>query len=94
MSGLHLPVPDELIEQVAERAAALVVERSQAADDGWLDVPEAAAHMRISTSELYAKCSRRGAAFPVHKEGSRSYFRRHELDAWRLSNSNMNGGPR
>ena len=94
MSGLHLELPVEFVEQVAEHVAALLAERSQPEAEPWLDVPEAAAHMRISTSELYAKCSRRGAAFPVHKEGSRSYFRRHELDAWRLSNSNMNGGPR
>jgi hypothetical protein len=90
--SVHLELPGEFIEQVAELVAELLDERQQAADDGWLDVPEAADFLKVSRSELYSKCSRRGAAFPVHKEGSRSYFRPAELTAWRLANSNTNGG--
>jgi hypothetical protein len=87
--SLHLELPDAFVEQIAARVAELLAERQEGADDGWLDVPEAAAYLSVSRSELYSKCSRRDPAFPVHKEGARSYFRKRELDRYR----EQNGGP-
>ena len=86
MSNLSLTIPDELLEQVAARAAELLAERNGNGNgsEPWLNVEQAADHLNVSTSELYSKCSaRRTNGFPVHKEGSRSYFKASELDRWR-----------
>jgi hypothetical protein len=79
-------LPAELVEQVAQRAAELVAERVALAPEPWLTVEGAAEHMALSVSQVYSLCSaRRTNGFPVVKEGSRSYFRASELDAWRAS---------
>jgi len=78
-----LPVPDEIVEEVARRAAAILAEKPAAAEP-WLNVEQAAAHMGISASQLYSLCSaRRTNGLPVTKEGSRNYFKASELDRWR-----------
>ncbi len=74
---------DELVEQIAQRAAEIVDERP-AAPEPWLTVEQAAEHLAISASHLYELCSQRHRnGLPVVKEGSRSYFKASELDAWR-----------
>jgi excisionase family DNA binding protein len=93
-ASLHLPVPDELIKAVAERAAQLVVERSQPEAERWLTVREAAEHMALSVSQLYTLISqRRTNHIPVIEEGSRRYMKASALDRWREQQS-PNGGPR
>lgn len=80
---LTVELPAELVEQIAQRAAELVAEQPHA-PERWLTVEQAAAHLAISTSQLYSLCSaRRVNGFPVRKEGSRSYFKASELDRWR-----------
>jgi excisionase family DNA binding protein len=72
----------EAIEQIAQRAAELVTRRETA--EPWLTTEQAAAHLGLSASQLYTLVSqRRRNGLPVTKEGSRSYFRATELDAWR-----------
>jgi excisionase family DNA binding protein len=77
--GVKYEFPPELIERVAERAAALVSERALA-DSHWLDVAEAASYLRCPTSRIYALTSAKG--IPHHHDGSRLLFRREELDEW------------
>lgn len=77
---LRLELPSALVERVAERAAALVAERNGDARDSWLTVAEAAEHLRCTPSRLYSLTSARRV--PFHKDGSRTLFRRSELDAW------------
>jgi hypothetical protein len=91
---LHLPVPDELIEQVAERAAELVAARSQPEAERWMTHAEAARHLGISASQLYSLAAQRHRNhLPVLKEGQRSFYLPSALTRWRLENDNRNGGP-
>jgi predicted DNA-binding transcriptional regulator AlpA len=84
MSTLAFELPDELVEQIAQRAAELIAERQPTTAEPWLNVEQAAAHLAISTSQLYTLTSQRHRnGLPVTKEGSRSYFRASELDRWR-----------
>jgi predicted DNA-binding transcriptional regulator AlpA len=84
MSTLTIDVSDELVERIAERAAELVTETPNTTAEPWLNVEQAAAHLALSSSQVYSLCSaRRTNGFPVTKEGSRSYFRASELDRWR-----------
>lgn len=73
-----IEIPDELIERIARRAAELLAERP--AEDRWLNVAEAAEHIRAKPQRLYALVSAR--RIPFHKDGSRLLFRRSEIDAW------------
>lgn len=82
--SIALELPETVVEEIARRAAQLVAEKPAAAPEPWLTVEAAAAHLGLSTSQVYSLCSaRRVNGFPVTKEGSRSYFRASELDAWR-----------
>ena len=84
-----IELPEAVIEQVAQRAAELLAERHAPAPEPWLTTAEAAAHMGLSTSQLYTLVSqRRRNGIPVTKEGSRSFFRASELDRWRQSGRN------
>jgi excisionase family DNA binding protein len=72
----------ELVELVAERAAELVAERLLAQDhaEGWIGVEEAAEYLACPKSRLYALVSAR--RIPYCKDGSRTLFKRSELDSW------------
>ena len=75
---LALELPSELVEQIAQRAAEILVERQADTAGTWLDVAEAAEHMRCGTSRIYSLVS--AGRIPVHRDGSRLLFDRHELD--------------
>jgi predicted DNA-binding transcriptional regulator AlpA len=75
-----------VVEQIAQRAATILAERDAPTAEPWLNAEQAAAHLAISTSQLYSLCSQRHRnGLPVTKEGARSYFRASELDAWRAN---------
>jgi excisionase family DNA binding protein len=79
-----LELPDSLLDEVARRAAELI--DTPAAAEPWLTVEQAAAHLGLSKSQMYTLCSQhKRNGLPLTKEGSRSYFRASELDAWRSS---------
>ena len=75
---LRFELPDDLIDEVAARAAALVHSRQES--EPWIGVAGAAAHVACPTSRIYALVSAR--RIPFRKDGSRLLFRRTELDAW------------
>jgi hypothetical protein len=79
---LRLEIDEQLIEQIAERAAELVGERSQRqAADGWLrGADRIAAYIDAPRSRVYALASAR--RIPVHHDGSALIARRSELDRW------------
>ncbi len=79
-STLQLAVPAEVLDALAERAAAIVVNQIEAEAEPWLDVPAAAAHLACGKSRIYALTS--AGRIPHHRDGSRLLFRRTELDAW------------
>lgn len=79
-AGLQLSVPPDVLDALAERAAAIVAEQLAAEAEPWLDVDGAAAHLACGKSRIYALVSAK--RIPVHRDGSRLLFRRTELDAW------------
>jgi hypothetical protein len=79
-----IAIPDDILEQIAQRAAAILAASSTADAELWLTVDQAATHLAMSKSQLYTLCSQSPRnGLPVLKEGSRSYFRASELDRWR-----------
>ncbi len=74
-----------LVEQVARRAAEMIVREHQPAPgaEPWLDVQGAAEHIRCPKSRIYALVS--AGRIPYHKDGSRLLFRSSELDAYVLA---------
>ena len=73
-------LPVELVEVIAERAAAIVRGNPPVGPEPWLGVPEAAGHLACPSSRIYALVS--VGRIPHHRDGSRLLFRRSELDAW------------
>lgn len=76
--GTGYDLPEQVLEQVAQRVAELL--RDRIAGDEWLDVDEAARYLRCPKSRIYALTSAR--EIPHHHDGSRLLFRRSELDTW------------
>jgi len=78
VTSLELRIPDDLVEAIAQRAAAIVAERGPAtADTGYLDVTGAATFLACPVSRVYALTS--AGRLPVHRDGSRLLFDRDEL---------------
>jgi hypothetical protein len=87
--SLSVDIGDELVERIAERAAALVAGRQEeTTGDGWLrGADKIAAYIDSPRSRVYGLVSAR--RIPVHHDRSALVARRSELDAWLL-----NGGGR
>jgi hypothetical protein len=83
--GLSVDIGDELVERIAERAAALVAGRQEeTTGDVWLrGADKIAAYIDSPRSRVYGLVSAR--RIPVHHDGSALVARRSELDAWLLS---------
>jgi len=78
---LALALPDELLDAIAERVAALLAGRQAPAEaDGYLDVAGAAEFLSCPRSRIYALVSAR--RIPFHKDSSRVLFERDELREW------------
>ena len=75
-----LPIPDELVEQIAQRAAALVVEQQATAAAPWLDADAAADYLATSRGRIY-DLVQLGKLQP-HRDGRRLLFRRSGLDSY------------
>lgn len=84
MSAISVNVGEELVEQIARRAAELLSEQASAPkDDGWLRGAERiAAYLDCPRSRVYALASAR--RIPIHRDGSALIARRSELDKWLL----------
>jgi excisionase family DNA binding protein len=81
--SIAIELSPEVVEEIAKRAAEIVGER-ESVTERWLTTEQAAAHLGFSASQLYTLVSQRKRnGLPVLKEGSRSYFKASELDAWR-----------
>jgi excisionase family DNA binding protein len=75
-ASIAFDAPDELLEQIAERAAQLVAERATNSD-GFLDVDGAASFLACPKSRIYALVSAK--RIPHYRDGSRLLFDRSEL---------------
>jgi excisionase family DNA binding protein len=78
--SVSLELPDELIEEVAQRAAEILRESAEPEPDEWLDVDGAKDHLKCGKRRIYNLVSE--GRIPVHREGARLLFRRSELDDW------------
>ena len=76
---LALELPDELLDQIAERVAAILAER-ETTTTGYIDVAAAAEFLACPVSRIYALTS--ANRLPVHRDGSRLVFDREELHAY------------
>lgn len=77
MSDLVVTLPDELLEQVARRAAELVSERQ---GSPWLTRREAAEYLRVPLSRL-----EKDRSVPCRRWDGRVLYHRGELDNWLLT---------
>ena len=78
---LSLTLPDELLEQLAERVADILEQRSRLAetnDSRWLTVAEAADYLRCSRQRIYDL--RSSGRLSRHGDGGRALIDRQELD--------------
>ncbi len=79
-NGLALALPPALVEQIAERAAAIVAERQPPAASPWLNTQGAAEYLATGTDRIHDLVQ-------LHKlhprrDGRRLLFRRDDLDAY------------
>ena len=78
---LTLSLPPEVVEQIAERAAELVLERIEAIPTSrWMTVAEAAEYARCSRQHIYDL--RSDGRLGRHGEHGHALVDRYELDAY------------
>jgi excisionase family DNA binding protein len=80
MAAVHVDIGEELIEQIARRAAELLadhVEAVEPGDRGYLDVGGAAEFLSCPKSRIYSLASL--GRIPHYHDGSRLLFDRAEL---------------
>lgn len=91
MTGpLTLQLPDELLDDIARRAAQLVAERTPIGPEPWVEVDAAARHLgypdaKRGRQRIYDLIRQRsGAANPIphRRDGRRLLFKLSELDKW------------
>jgi excisionase family DNA binding protein len=78
-NGLALSVPAELVEAIARQVADELAERMPDRPEPYLNVEQAAEYLAAPKSRVY-DLVRDGRLTP-YKDGSRSLFRREDLDA-------------
>jgi excisionase family DNA binding protein len=80
---LAFPIPDELVDAIAERAAELVADRipADAGASPWMTVAEAADYLRCDRGRVYDLKSSGRLPASGH-DGSRPRFHRAVLDAY------------
>ena len=91
---LAIPIPDELVDAIARRVAALVCDRfrPQPRDIGWMDAKAAARYLGLpSVNALHKLTGARELPFSQRVAGAPCFFRRADLDAYR--EQFMRGGP-
>jgi hypothetical protein len=80
--SLELPIPEELVEEIAARAAEIVLQRVRGElgeRSSWLaGAKQAASHLGWPVARVY----RHLTEIPHYRHGNRLMFRTDELDAW------------
>jgi hypothetical protein len=81
---LVVPLPDAVIDRIADIAAQKVTEQRHLGDsDGWLRGAEAiGAYIAAPASRVYALASCKPQRIPIHRDGSALVAQRSELDRW------------
>jgi len=82
VTALSLEITDELVEQIATRAAELVAGNGQI-EDGWLrGAQKIADYVDAPTSRVYALATTNPPRIPIERDGSALIARRSDLDRW------------
>jgi excisionase family DNA binding protein len=91
---LTVKLPAEVIEAIAERAAAIVLHRlnKPAAESPFMTVAEAATYARCKPQRIYDLLSSR--RLTRHKDGSRTLIQRAELEAYLAATTGPRTGGR
>jgi excisionase family DNA binding protein len=93
VTKFSIPIPAELVDEIAERAAELVLERLEpeqpTAPGPYLTIAEAAELLRCRRQRVYDLLSAR--RLQRFKDGSRVLVRRDEIDAYLGRESGSNG---
>jgi hypothetical protein len=76
MSGLHLTIPDELLEHIVVQVTEKV-RAELAAASPWMTRAEAAGYLRVPLSRL-----EKDRTVPSHRWDGRVLYNRAELDEW------------
>jgi excisionase family DNA binding protein len=95
MDVLSLPIPEELIEQIAARVAELVIASFSrpGANSPWLDFTAASAYLGFSRDKLYKLTAAKAIPFRKKQGGQGLLFHRGELDTWLESRYPREGWP-
>jgi hypothetical protein len=82
LTAARLELPPELVEQIAERVAEILAERTETGNgDGWLrGAEQIAEYINCKPSRVYALSS--AGRIPVEHDGSALVARRSDLDSW------------
>jgi excisionase family DNA binding protein len=93
---LRLTLPEGVVEEIARRAAEIVLarlaeERPAASASPYLTVGEAAEYLRASRQRVYDLLS--AGRLTRHKDGSRVLVARAELDAYLAGGNGRRGRP-
>jgi excisionase family DNA binding protein len=82
-SPLSLAIPPDLLDEIARRVANILEDRDTGTGHGtspFLTTAEAAAYLRCGRQRVFDLTSQ--GRLRVHKDGSRSLYRREDLDAY------------
>jgi excisionase family DNA binding protein len=77
---LTVEVPSEVLEQVARRAAELVMKRQNVSMSPWLNTAQAAEHLCCTPDRIYDLVALH--KLDPRRDGRRLLFRRDTLDAY------------
>jgi excisionase family DNA binding protein len=84
---VSLELSDDALDDLADRLADRIVARlpcPDAGDAGWLTTRQAAAYLGMSVHALHKLTAAREIPFSQDGPGARCYFRRGDLDEWRI----------
>lgn len=78
MTGFAFSIPDDLVETIAQRAAAIVLERSVAAEPDWLTLEQAGERLGCSADAVRMAANR--GRYESRHIGRRRYVSRASVD--------------
>jgi Helix-turn-helix domain len=90
MGVLSIELPENVLDALADRVAARVLERLERGQGGerWLDAKQAADYLGLSINALHKLTAARQLPAEQEAPGHKLWFRRSQLDDWRSGGRN------
>ncbi len=91
MTGpLALTIPDDLVERIAQRLAAAVLQElgagaTRGSPERWLDTQRAADYLGLHRDTVRKLAAAAKLPYEQDRPGAKLYFRQSALDGWRAS---------